>query len=78
MNYKKGRQLFQIMALIAAACFVIALLFQIIWLVVIGLVIAALAALEAHLFYRCPYCHSPISTRVKDPKECPSCGRELQ
>ena len=45
----------------------------------IGIIVFALAAIQAFIFYLCPHCgYSLMNVRGGVPEYCPKCGKELK
>ena len=44
-----------------------------------GIIVFAIAAIQAFIFYVCPYCgYSLMNVRGAVPEHCPKCGKELK
>lgn len=77
MDYKTSFNVYHIGFIVALALCFIALLTDMNWLVIIGVIIGAFSLIQTALFYRCPKCKTPFTSKGKIPSHCPGCGYKL-
>lgn len=78
MNLKKIYAISQAMLFGGVILYMIAALFQIQWLMIVGVLIVLCGVSYNVMFYRCPCCKKSLDIIGEQPKYCPYCGSELE
>lgn len=78
MDYKKSCKIYNICLYSSLALLLIALMIDVNWLGVVGIVLFVAGIIQAGIFYRCPQCGRTFNLKGRRPKYCPDCGHELK
>lgn len=82
MNFRKSRNLMWIGFAVGILIMALGIGFEnekvTVGFMAAGIIVFAIAALQAFIFYTCPYCgYSLMNVRGAVPEHCPKCGKKL-
>ena len=83
MNFRKSRNLMWVGFAVGILIMAVGIAFEnektTLAFMTVGIIIFALAAIQAFIFYLCPHCgYSLMNVRGSIPEYCPKCGKELK
>ena len=83
MNFRKSRNLMWIGFAVGILIMALSIGFEnekvMVGFMAAGIIVFAIAAIQAFIFYVCPYCgYSLMNVRGAVPEHCPKCGKELK
>lgn len=83
MNFRKSRNLMWVGFAVGILIMAVGIAFEnektTLAFMTVGIIIFALAAIQAFIFYLCPHCgYSLMNVRGNVPEYCPKCGKELK
>ena len=78
MNYKTSRRLLHICCLTGLAFYLVYLALEQLWPSIVFVALVLGGVIQYAFFGRCPHCGRHLNSRVRLPKYCPECGKELE
>ena len=77
MDYNKAYKIGSISVMIGLFIVLLGFVYEIEFIVYIGLIVVVSSAIFESIFYRCPKCNESLSVPGKKTRYCPKCGYEL-
>lgn len=78
MDYKKSRRLLHICLIGGLAVYLPGYTMGADWTIIVFIAATLVGVIQYFKFGRCPHCGTLFNTRVRLPRHCPECGKELE
>ena len=78
MDYRESYRILNIGLAVGTALLLFASMTEVLWIGIVGIVVALAGMIQAFIFCKCPHCGARFNLRAKLPKFCPECGKELE